>query len=146
MHIFIFVIGQVSMIWRRRRDTKIQRPIWPRHIRKTISSMVTRIGYTLSFGGYLGHLAVFFGVITVIVFSLVLHLIGRIQLLFERASYDLNEPFMASVSEVGMQFAAGLMKLARTARNSWITADSCMIRPCSSKAYCRATPLPLPIR
>ena len=51
----------------------------------------------------------FFGVITVIVFSLVLHLIGRIQLLFERASYDLNEPFMASVSDVGMQFAAGLM-------------------------------------
>ena len=76
---------------------------------RDFSYMVTRIGYTLSFGGYLGHLAVFFGVITVIVFSLVLHLIGRIQLLFEQASYDLNEPFMARVSDVGMQFAAGLM-------------------------------------
>ena len=69
---------------------------------------VIRVGYTLIHGGHIGHLVTFFVIVTVLVFSVVMHLINRIIFLLNVSNYTLSDYFLSAIYGFGMQFGTGI--------------------------------------
>ena len=78
------------------------------YVGKQFTRAVSRSNEVFLSGRYFKHLIIFFVVFAVIMYSLVMHLVGRIQMLFTVSNFSLDNRFSQIIFDEGLQFTAGI--------------------------------------